>query len=191
MGKPLILHQIHILTSFDEDVYLVTHTAEQAFQYEKKIDFPREVTFITDDPKYHEETRLNRPILGIYSGFKRLKEEGFLKAFLISCDMPLIKPEVIRLMIQESKGYDCCIPRWENGFLEPFFAIYPVEKGLHRARKLLTEGRGLTGLIDESWETNYVSVEDSIKPLDQNLVSLINISGPIDLVKATKLYKEG
>ena len=73
-------------------------------------------------------------MLGIYSGLKELYRLDFEKLFLISCDMPLIKPNVIKYLVNDSDGFECCIPRWNNGFLEPFLAIYPVEKGYHKAK---------------------------------------------------------
>ncbi|MFW9999293.1 MAG: molybdenum cofactor guanylyltransferase [Candidatus Hodarchaeota archaeon] len=189
-GKPLILHQIEILTKFDQDIYLVAHSEEQIFNYRKQIEFPKDINFIVDDRDIFEHPKIYKPMLGIYSGFKELSKLGFEKVFLLSCDMPLINPEVINLMINESQGYDCCIPRWKNGFLEPFFAIYPVEKGFQKAKEILiNENYGLINFIDTNWKINYISVENSIQPLDKNLSSLININGPIDLVKLIKLYK--
>ena len=189
-GKPLILHQIDILSKFDQDIYLVAHSEEQIFNYRKQLDFPRDINFIVDDRDIFEHPKIYKPMLGIYSGFKELSKLGFEKAFLLSCDMPLIIPEVIKLMINESQGFDCCIPKWKNGFLEPFFAIYPVEKGFQKAREILiNENYGLINFIDRNWKTNYISVENSIQKLDKNLVSLININGPIDLVKLIKLNK--
>ncbi|MFX1592817.1 MAG: molybdenum cofactor guanylyltransferase [Promethearchaeota archaeon] len=189
-GKPLILHQLEILSEFDQDIYLVAHSEEQIFNYRKQIDFPKGVTFIIDDRDIFAYPKIYKPMLGIYSGFKELRELNFEKVFLLSCDIPLIKAEVIELMIKESKGFDCCIPRWNNGYLEPFFAIYPVEKGFQRAKEILiTENYGLHNFIDKNWKINYISVENSIQKLDKNLVSLINIKGPIDLLKLIQLNK--
>jgi len=189
-GKPLILHQLEILSKFDQDIYLVAHSEEQIFNYRKQIDFPTGVTFIIDDRDIFAYPKIYKPMLGIYSGFKELNELNFEKVFLLSCDMPLIKAEVIKLMINESNEFDCCIPRWDNGYLEPFFAIYPVEKGFQRAKEILiTEDYGLINFIDKNWNINYVSVEKSIQPLDKNLVSLVNINGPIDLAKLVKQFE--
>ena len=189
LGKPLILHQIETLSKFDEDVFLVAHSEEQIFQYRKEIEFPKAVTFIVDDRSVFKHPKMFKPMLGIFSGFQELSKANFKNAFVLSCDMPLIKPEVIELMINQAKGYECVIPRWKNGFLEPYLAIYPVEKGLLKAKEILTnENYGLLNLIDKNWNIKYVSVEEKIQPLDKNLVSLINIKGPIDLVKLSKLY---
>lgn len=188
-GKPLILHQLEILSKFDQDIYLVAHSEEQIFNYRRDIDFPEGVNFLIDDRDIFAHPHIYKPMLGIYSGFKELSKLNFEKAFLLSCDMPLIKAEIIKLMIKESNEFDCCIPRWNNGYLEPFFAIYPVEKGFRRAKEILiTENYGLIDFIDKKWNINYVSVEKSIQPLDKNLVSLININGPIDLAKLIKQY---
>ncbi len=189
-GKPLILHQIEILSKFDQDIYLVAHSEEQIFNYRKQIDFPKDVNFIIDDREIFDHPKIYKPMLGIYSGFKELNKLGFEKAFLLSCDMPLINPEVVNLMIYESHGFDCCIPKWNNGFLEPFFAIYPVEKGFQKAKEILiNENYGLINFIDKTWNINYISVENAIKPLDKNLVSFININGPVDLIKLVNLFK--
>ena len=189
-GKPLILHQIDTLYKFDQDIFLVAHSEEQIFNYRKEIEFPKKINFFLDDREVFNHPKIFKPMLGIYSGFKELLKLNFEKAFLLSCDIPLIKSEVVELMINESEGYDCCIPRWNNGFLEPFFAIYPVEKGFYRAKEILTnENYGLYNFIDNSWKINYVSVEKSIQPLDHNLVSLININGPIDIAKLVTQFE--
>ncbi len=190
LGKPLILHQIETLSKFDEDVFLVANSEYQINSYYREINFPRDINFIVDDTEIIGEPDVRTPMLGIYSGFKELNNLGFEKGFLLSGDMPLIKPEVIELLIKEVEGYDCCIPRWNNGFLEPLFAIYPVEKTYELAKKTIQEKNyAFNSIIDKTWNINYISVEESIKPLDQNLVGLINVNGPIDLEKVIKLYQ--
>ena len=190
LGKPLILHQIETLSNFDEDVFLVANSEYQINSYYREINFPRDINFIVDDTEIIGKLDVRTPMLGIYSGFKELNNLGFEKGFLLSGDMPLIKPEVIELLIKEVEGYDCCIPRWNNGFLEPLFAIYPVEKTYELAKKTIQEKNyALNSIIDKTWNINYISVEESIKPLDQNLIGLLNVNGPIDLEKVIKLYQ--
>ena len=190
LGKPLILYQIESLSKFNEEVFLIAHSEYQVNSYYKKMNFPRDITFLIDDTEILGNKQLRTPMLGVYSGFRELKKLGFEKAFLLSGDMPLIKPKVIELMINSVKGYDYCIPRWHNGYLEPLFAIYPVEKTYELAKKsILERNYAFTSIIDKSLRINYIPVEESIKPLDQNFVSLININGPIDLEKLIKLFQ--
>lgn len=190
-GKPLILHQIDKLSSFDEDLFLVARSEEQMFSYKKKYDFPKEVSFIIDDRELLSQSNLLTPLLGIYSGLKKLAKLGFKKSFIISGDMPVIKHEVIKLIINQGENFDCCIPKWKNGYLETLFAIYPVKETFIRARDILKKDDhyGLNKLIDEEeWKIKYISVEDDIKPLDENLISLTNVNGPIDIEKLTQKY---
>lgn len=126
----------------------------------------------------------------MYTALKELAILGYEKAFILSGDSPLIKKEVIRLLIDTSSNFDCSIPKWKNGFLEPLFAIYPIEKTLKKAREnLIKREFNLNHLLEETWNINFISVEDSIQPLDNNLLSLININGPVDIEKLLKFYK--
>jgi len=190
-GKPLILHQIETLSGFDEDIYLVANSENQVLKIKKKIEFPKEVEFIIDDRDSFPYPGVFTPMIGIYSGFQKLNNLEFKKAFLLSGDAPLIKYEVVKYMINNSKGFDCIIPRWENGFLETLFAIYPVTKTFENAKSIIKSQKhyALTKLIDEAWNINYISVENELKKLDPNLLSLFNINGPIDIEKIKKEYK--
>ena len=188
MGKPLILHQIETLKKLDEDVFLVAHSANQVERYFKEFKIPKD-QFIIDDIELLVYNKVKTPLIGIYSGLKILHELHFKKTFILSCDLPLIKPDVIKYMINESNGYDCVIPKWKNGYLESLFAIYPVEKAYNKSKNLLhQEIYRLNELLDNDWKIKYISVEESIKPLDKNLISLVNINGPIDLEKLKMLY---
>jgi molybdopterin-guanine dinucleotide biosynthesis protein A len=189
--KPLLLHQIETLSKFDEDIYLIAHSEQQIIKYKAKINFPRKVNFLIDDKEFFSESEGFKSLIGIYTAFNELNKLGFQKVFLLSCDMPLIKSEVIRLLINEVKGHDCCIPKWKNGYLEPFFAIYPVKKALSKVINMIkNDTHALVKILDPNWKINYLSVEEKIKPLDNNLLSLMNINGPIDVERAVHLYEE-
>lgn len=191
LGKPLIIHQIETLSSFDEDVYLVASSDKQILKFKKQIEFPKEIKYITDKREKFPYPEISTPILGFYSAFFELSQKEFRKTMILSGDMPLIDPEVIKLLIDEVEGYDCCIPRWSNGYLEPLCAIYPVEKALEKTKKLIKERNfNLTEILEEDWNINYIPVEEKIKLLDKNLLSFINVNGPIDLEKGIKLYKK-
>ncbi|MFO7795628.1 MAG: molybdenum cofactor guanylyltransferase [Promethearchaeati archaeon] len=191
-GKPLLLHQIETLSEFDEDVYLVANSEEQILKIKKKIEFPKEVEFVIDDRDFFPYPGIFTPMIGIYSGFHKLKNLQFKKTFLLSGDAPLIKSKVIKYMINNSEGFDCVIPRWENGFLETLFAIYPVTKTFENAKNIIKSQKhyALTKLIDEAWNINYISVEKELKEIDPNLLSLFNINGPIDIEKIKRVYKK-
>jgi len=127
-------------------------------------------------------------MLGLYSAFKELNLLRYKKLFALSCDIPLIQKGVVSLLIKESQGFDCCIPKWNNGFLEPLFAIYPIKKACHKAEKnLKKKAYKLTNLLDRNWKIQYVSIEKTIKPLDRKLLSFININTQANIKKLMEL----
>jgi len=191
MAKPLISYQLEIISQFNYDIFLVAHSQLQVHAYLEKIDFTQIMAFIIDDRKILAEKSVHSPMIGIYSGFKELRSLGYEKAFVLSCDMPLIKYEVVRLLLKTIKGYDCCIPRWNNGYLEPLFAIYPVNKAFEKAKyNLENEVYKLIRLLEEDWKINYIPVEKEIQRLDEKLLTFINLNGPVDLEKLIKMYSQ-
>jgi molybdopterin-guanine dinucleotide biosynthesis protein A len=140
------------------------------------------MAFILDDYDIILNQNVHFPILGLYSTFKELKKLRYQKVFVFSCDNPLFSYEVIDYMIKESSQYDCYMPKWNNGFREPLFAIYPVEKAYKTSLINLKQKQyKLTKIIGEDWTVNYVSIEQKIKLFDQNLLSFKNINKPGDI----------
>lgn len=148
--------------------------------------------FIIDDNKISSEKNLRTPMLGLYSLFKELSNLGYEKGFVLSCDNPFIKPEVLKFLIKISHGYDLCIPRWDNGFVEPLFTIYPIKKAYKTAKySLEKEKYKLTNIISQKWKIRYVSIEQEIRSYDPELISFKNLNKPSDMEELdTKLIKE-
>ena len=181
-GKPLISYLLNTLSEGAYDIFLIAHSHKQVQNYINSIDIKRIIAFILDDKKLVPDLKLHAPLLGLYSAYKELSKLGYKHTFTLSCDTPLIKYEVIKFIIEESRGYDCCIPRWYNGYIEPLLAIYPTKKAYLRSEeKLLKKEFQLTSLAENKWKINFLSIEDSIKPIDEDLTSFININTQDDL----------
>ena len=190
LGKPLISYQIETISKYNRNIYLVAHSQEQVENYTIKIETENVNGFFLDDREIITNKEIHTPMLGLYSAFKELNKLEYEKAFVLSCDAPLIKYDLIELLIEQSKAFDCCIPRWDNGFLEPLFAIYPVKKALYRAEECIkSEQYKLIKILDDNWKINYIS-QSSIKAIDNKLISFININGPIDIEKLMKVYQK-
>jgi molybdopterin-guanine dinucleotide biosynthesis protein A len=185
-GKPLISYQLETLTQKDYHIFLVANSKKQVSNYIKKIDIATIMAFIVDDNIILSNTNIRNPMIGLYSAFSELDKLGYKKTLALSCDMPFIKLNVVDFLIEKSKGYDCCIPRWDKGFLEPLFAIYPVRKARLMAKKNLEKKfYKLSNLLDKNWKIKYISVENLIQPLDKDLCSFININEPAELDNLT------
>jgi len=183
-GKPLVSHLLNTLNNGNHDIFLIARTPNQVQDYIDKIDIRNIVAFILDDHELLPDLKLHAPLLGLYSAFKELNKLGYKRVFALSCDTPLIQLKIIRYIINQSHGFDCCVPRWNNGYIEPLLAIYQIEKAYHKSKvNLLKNDLKLTNLVDKNWKTNYLSIENSIKPLDENLLTFVNINTLEDLKK--------
>jgi molybdopterin-guanine dinucleotide biosynthesis protein A len=138
-----------------------------------------------DETTVLKKANVHTPLIGFYTLFKELlKLNDFSKTFIISCDMPLIKPEVIDLLIERSEKFDCVIPKWENGWVEPLFSIYPIKKGLEASKSMLeNQEYKLLRLFRDDWNINYLSINEEIQKVDKNLQTFININRQKDLEK--------
>jgi len=65
--------------------------------------------FIIDDQLTNLDRESRLPLIGLYSAFKDLTNLGYEKVFVLPCDTPLVKCEVIRFLINQSIEFDCCI----------------------------------------------------------------------------------
>lgn len=168
---------------------MVAHSKKQVQDYINKIDLNKIMAFLIDDVEIVQDQNLHTPMRGLYTCFKELKKLNYEKVLTLACDIPLIQQNVIELIIEQSKGYDCCIPKWNNGFLEPLFAIYNIKKSYYKAKENLKKGNlKLITLLDNKWKINYLSIERSIKKLDNTLKSFFNVNQFNDIEKLIKYY---
>ena len=141
------------------------------------IDFKDITGFIIDDNDIVINKESSSPLIGMYSAFKELNSLDYEKALVLACDTPLIKYEVLDLLIKECKTFECCIPKWKDNLLEPLLAIYPIKKAYDTSQRNIRNNQyKLTKIISAEWKTNFISIEDDIKTLDSDLVSFKNIN---------------
>ncbi|MFX0034918.1 MAG: molybdenum cofactor guanylyltransferase [Candidatus Hermodarchaeota archaeon] len=186
-GKPLISYQLETLSQGNFDIFLVAHSTKQVQNYINNIEINKILAFVIDEFGILFDSTLRTPLLGLYSGFRELNKLGYEKSFVIPCDLPLIQFNVVKFMIEQSYGFDCCIPCWKNGLLEPLFTVYPIEETITSAEENFNKkDYKLVHLLKDKWKINYISIEKSIIPLDKDLISFINVNEQSDLEKIQK-----
>ena len=191
LGKPLISYLLDILAQLDYDIFLVAHSNKQVQNYIEKIDIKKIMAFIIDDEVILLRLKERSPMIGLYSAFKELNKLNYEKALVLPCDTPLVQKNVIEFLIEQSKGYDCCIPKWDNSFIEPLFGIYPVKKSFRSAKKNLNKNHfKLSKLLKKDWRIRYVSIEKTIQTIDKNLLSFINVNKQSDLERIIKYLEK-
>jgi molybdopterin-guanine dinucleotide biosynthesis protein A len=191
LGKSFIQHQLETLKRISKNIFLSARDEKQILHYNEEIQSFDASSFIIDERDIIKDKSFRSPLIGMYSIFKKLSSSNFSKVFLISCDLPLIKREIVELMLKESQEYDCCIPIWNNGYLEPLFAIYPIRKGCTEAKKNLESSKfRLREILSKDWKINYISIENKIKPFDKELLSFYNINTEEHLENLKNLLAE-
>lgn len=124
------------------------------------------------------------PIGGLYTAFELFKTDF---VFLVACDMPLIKREVLEYMKvnlkEDSLTY---IPKLENGFIEPLFAFYNI-KLLPKIEENIKIGElKLRSLLGEG-----VQFLDcfKIKEIDPEMLTFLNINTKSDFDKICRVLE--
>lgn len=111
---------------------------------------------------------------GIYTG---LYHATFDRSFITACDMPYIMPQLVELIAKKQQN-DVVVPCIHGNF-EPLFAVYsnrciPIIKQMISCDVLK-----ISDLYDRC-SVEYVN-EESLRKVDENLNSFININSLQDL----------
>jgi len=122
---------------------------------------------------------------GIYSGLKAASGEA---AFTVACDMPFLRPEIVRLVVDRAGAGDVVIPRVEGQY-ETLHAAYrktclpPMEERLIQGRLKITDFFDAVRVvpIEEAELTRY----------RDPAVVFMNVNTPEELERARALAARG
>ena len=123
------------------------------------------------------------PLEGLAAGMEVLAQIADT-AFVTSCDVPLLNPDVIRLLLSTPGEWDAVVPQ-EERFLHPLCAVYRTST-LATIRRLLAIDEYRPRAMFQQVRTVYVPVEE-LRTVDQDLHSLINLNHPEDYRRALAL----
>lgn len=121
------------------------------------------------------------PLVGIYSG---LRAAGTDLCFILACDLPFAKPELIRYLLSRGVDVDVAVPI-VRGYYEPLFAVY------QRSATSLIEATLDRGVLKVTAAYDRLRVgevpEADIRRIDPSLSSFINLNVPSQLRHLTRL----
>lgn len=115
------------------------------------------------------------PLVGIYSGLCTANTD---LAFVLACDLPFIKPELVRYLLSCAHEADIVVPV-VKGYYEPLCAVYRqtaipvIQETLDRRALKITE-------IYDRLQLCKVT-EQEIKRFDPELASFVNLNTPKQL----------
>ncbi|MFX1294388.1 MAG: molybdenum cofactor guanylyltransferase [Promethearchaeota archaeon] len=183
-NKALIAHTFEKIHSISDDILIITKTDKRQKKLKQVIKNTARF-FLDEDP------RVESPLIGALTGFKNAVHKLVL---LIGCDMPLIKPEVIKLLYDHiiRVGSLCwaVVPRFPNRYIEPLCAIYSKEqakKALEQA--IIDKSFKMKKFIDLITATHYFPIA-RIKPIDPELQTFFNVNTREDIIKLLRILEE-
>ena len=112
------------------------------------------------------------PLGGIYTALCAAQSEA---CFVLACDLPLVRPALLRLLGQEALGADAAVPRTEDGD-HPLCAVYD-RAGLAQAEAKISAGDYKVTRFLERIRTRWVGAETWSKA-DPEGLSFVNVNTP-------------
>jgi len=134
---------------------------------------PRDVIIARDE---HEA---RGPLEGLRAGLKALPED-VEKAYVTSCDVPLLVPNFVRQMLDLARGYDVAVMEID-GFTHPLSAVYR-RATLPSVDDLLAQDRLRPVFLFEAVKTRRVRPEEMTA--DPELRTLRNLNTREDYERA-------
>lgn len=121
---------------------------------------------------------------GLYTGLSFCSGDY---VFLVACDMPFLRQDVISYMVDRIDGYDVIVPRI-RGWLQPLHALYNrsclplIEKGLG------CDDLRIVNFFDQAHLLEIP--EESLAPFDPLFRFIINVNTPEEFARAHDLARE-
>ncbi|MBI2765650.1 MAG: molybdenum cofactor guanylyltransferase [Chloroflexi bacterium] len=118
------------------------------------------------------------PLAGIVTGFHETAQR---LCFVTSCDAPLLRPEVIRLLAAEIGDFDAAVP-YAGGFRQPLVALYRRDRCLPAFEAHLAGGDGrILGALEQLRVRDVR--EADVLDVDPGLDSFRNANDPAALAE--------
>ena len=106
---------------------------------------------------------------------------------MVACDMPLLRPDLLRLVAQQADAVDIAMPQ-VDGFAQPLLAAYRRSLAPLVAQ-LLDEGEGrLRALLPLA--SHRLIDADTLRAADPQLESLTNVNQPDDLARVEHVLQQ-
>lgn len=157
------------------DKGFVTFNNKQFVQYSIDALKPlvSNILIVTDNKNYNvfgyqlvEDTFKNQgPVAGIYSGLTASKTENNL---ILSCDIPLIKTEVLKKLISVVDNDSEVIQIESNGKTMPLIALYKKSTATTFKNALLNDERRLRHVL-KTLKTKHIKLEEASQKATINI----------------------
>lgn len=129
------------------------------------------------------DRRENRgPLEGLCAGLEALQGRAYA-AYVTSCDVPLLVPQFVQMMLQRLGDYQVAVPV-DGEFHHPLAAVYRTDV-LPEIQSLLATDQLRPRFLFDRVRTCRVPVEE-LRTVDPDLQTLANLNTPTDYVAAAR-----
>lgn len=170
-GEPLIRQVVRRLQPLFRELVVVAAPAQE---------LPTMPARIVRDAQAYQG-----PVAGIFYGLQAIGGDA---AFVMSCDSPFARTELIEHLIGVEGGYDAIVPRW-GGQLQPLFAVYRASVSARLTACLAAGELRLTTVVDGL--NARVVEEPEVRRFDPDGSSFVNVNTPDDYESALKRWDAG
>jgi molybdenum cofactor guanylyltransferase len=178
-GKPLLVHAVENACGVVDEVVVCVNDEARKARYAEVLKLHQlgNVRLVVDEKISH----INGPNVAIMTGLKSTNAD-FCVTF--PCDMPLLKPKIIKYLFDAAGEVQVAVPMWPNGRLETLVTV--LERGsatqitetLCRLRRPRSDD-----IMRGAQKVLFVSPVGEMRVLDPELKSFVNINRHEDLAK--------
>ncbi|MXX33059.1 MAG: molybdenum cofactor guanylyltransferase [Chloroflexi bacterium] len=165
-GRPL-LHWSAIAASLVTDDIVVARRPDQQLPPLDGVDWREAVD--------HRHDR--GPLAGLEASLPLIRHDP---AVAVACDMPLLRPELLRAVADACSGVEIAMP-YLDGVAQPLLAAYRPSVVAH-ARRLLDDGDGRLRALLPLVKHRLLDEAD-LRQVDPELESFTNVNRPEDLAR--------
>lgn len=178
-GKPLLIHVAENAIAAADEVVVCVNDEARATRYAEILENHGlgKVKMVVDEKISH----MNGPNVAIMSGLKAAEADCCVT---IPCDMPLLKPRIIKYLFEAAGNTQVTVPMWPNGRLETLVMVLARKEGLEITETLCRLRRPRSDEIIRGAHTVcFISPAGKIIALDPEMKSFVNINRREDLAK--------
>lgn len=175
-GKTLLENILSSAREAAEEVVITVNNEQKKKRYEKTLsgELGKNTKILVD-----EKRNCSGPLRGIVTGLKNGKGDLVLT---LPCDVPLFKTSMIEAMFSLIGDRDAVVPTWPDGNIEPLIGAFKPDRVFPVACTLCLFDRSRPDDLFRSVpKVGFISIEEDLRPHDDNLESFVNINYPSDL----------
>lgn len=179
--KPILIRLIEILKSITDEILIIVNDEKRRNMY---IELLKKFHIQGIKIYIDEVNRCKGPLLAILTGISRVNTDYCL---ILPCDLPYIKIETLRFLIENSNNSDIALFIYPNGEIEPLPVFLKVKSCWSIIKLICGLGKRRIDDIYRACANIILIPVINIQNFDSNFQSFINMNYPHDLEDNTSL----